>query len=144
MMKKHWLLISSWAVAAVLIAVLASRASAARRALGVNPVGTFGTALLTAENGAVRGDPCYLAFDRDGGYICYDSSGQRHHEGAYTVDGRVVSLSGDGGDFSAVYVDDTVYLYGPDGGVDAYFRVSQVPSYIEPSGPLAPQDGTGF
>lgn len=137
LIKNHWLLLLSWVVGVVLIAVLASRASAARRALRVNLLGTFGTVPLIAENGVIHGclNPCYLAFDQDGGYVCYDSFGQRLHKGSYMVEERVVSLNGDAGDLSAVYVDDTVYLYEPDGGVNAYFRTAHVPTYIEPASP---------
>lgn len=73
----------------------------------------------------------YLVLDREGMYCRYVQFGGIFERGTYAEDGqRQYALSSDEGEHTSVLiVDDTAYLFSG-GGLTAYSKISDVPTFI--------------
>jgi len=77
----------------------------------------------------------YLVLDREGGFSIYRQPNACHEgscsSGAYTRDGRVLTLTAPDRTLYAVYAGRDVYVFAPDGGpVARYQFVSETPTYV--------------
>lgn len=119
-----WLCAALLAAAAVLLVALIVLAGKYQAAQRVNVYGTFCTDPSSQWNAQ------FLALDQAGNYANYTSGGTVISEGTHTVSGRIIALAGETGALSAVYADDTIYLFDAAGSdVTAYFRISDTAVY---------------
>lgn len=120
--KSRWKLIVPWALVAVLLVALVFTASAARRTLYVNIVGTYG--------GNAPGTPS-ITFDSTGHYA-FSQDGSILFEGSYTSDGRTITMDDDGQTCYAIYIDDTIYFIQNGQAPLLFLRTSRTAVYPNP------------